>query len=201
MLGVLLGAAALTRDVFDWRLGAGTPAVTATTAGADPASSLPASPAPGTPPPSAAPSSVRLDTLAVEAGAANLGTLPRQLAGQPEYDRPIVIGCPTNSGADKQREVAFRLQRRYLDLASTVRPFFSSPDARDGVVLVYAQVTIRQADGTFTRVTRGQQFDARMDSPRDLAANVEGADELTLRVQCEHPGGSVIFTAATVSAG
>ncbi|MEU8330812.1 hypothetical protein [Micromonospora sp. NPDC048839] len=52
-----------------------------------------------------------------------------------------------------------------------------------------------------TRVTRGQQFDARMDSPRDLMADVEGVDELTLQVQCQYPGGSVIFTAARVSQG
>ncbi|MEU4556679.1 hypothetical protein [Micromonospora violae] len=204
--GVLVATVALARDVFDWRAGSGTPAATSPAAGAGPANPSPAGPESvgpetGTPPPTNAPGSVRLDTLAVEAGAANLVKLPRQLAGQPQYDRPIVIGCPSNSGADKQRDVTFRLHRRYLDLTSTVRPFFPSPDERAGVVHVYAQVATRQTDGTITRVTRGQQFDARMDTPRDLVADVEGADELTLRVQCQYPGGSVVFTAAAVSAG
>ncbi|MDG4758727.1 hypothetical protein [Micromonospora sp. WMMD710] len=197
---MVIAATALARDYFGWGSGGGTPAATVTTS-AGPARSPLTNPEPGTPPANGGSSPVRLDTLAVEAGAANLGKLPRQLAGQPEYDRPIVIGCPTNSGADKQRDVTFRVQRRYLDLTSTVRPFFSSPDDRDGVVFVSAQVAIRQKDGTVTRVTRGQQFEARMDSPQDLVADIEGADELTLRVQCQYPGGSVILTAATVSAG
>lgn len=199
VLTVAIAATALARDYFGWASGGGTPA--ATTASAGPNKPLTTNPAPGTAPPSAGSSPVRLDTLAVEAGAANLGKLPRQLAGQPEYDRPVVINCPTNTGSDKQRDVTYRLQRRYLDLTSTVRPFFPSPDDREGIVLVYAQVAIRQKDGTVTRVTRGQQFEARMDSPQGLAANVEGADELTLRVQCQYPGGSVVLTAATVSEG
>ncbi|MFJ6166391.1 hypothetical protein ACIQH6_14860 [Micromonospora orduensis] len=201
VLGVLLAAAALARDVFDWRVGPKAPAATASTAGVAPAAPSAVTPDAGSSPSSASSPSVRLDTLAVEAGAANLGKLPRQLTGQPEYDRPIVIGCPTNSGADKQRDVTYRLQRRYLDLTSTVRPFFSSADERDGIVLVYAQVAIRQRDGTITRVTRGQQFDARMDNPQKLTADLEGADELTLRIQCQYPGGSVILTDATVSTG
>lgn len=201
VLGVLLAAAALARDVFDWRVGPKAPAATASTAGVAPAAPSAVVPDAGSSPSSAFSPSVRLDTLAVEAGAANLGKLPRQLTGQPEYDRPIVIGCPTNSGADKQRDVTYRLQRRYLDLTSTVRPFFSSADERDGIVLVYAQVAIRQRDGTITRVTRGQQFDARMDNPQKLTADLEGADELTLRIQCQYPGGSVILTDATVGTG
>ncbi|MET7866736.1 hypothetical protein [Micromonospora taraxaci] len=201
VLGVLVAAAALARDVFDWRVGPGALTTTESTAGARPANPSPGGPTSDVAPSASAPQVVRLDTLAVEAGAVNLGKLPRQLDGRSEYDRPIVIGCPTNSGADKQREVTFKLQRRYIDLTSTVRPFFSAPDDHDGVVLVYALVAIRQTDGTITRVTRGQQFDARMNSPRDLTADIEGADELTLRVQCQYPGGSVILTAATVSAG
>ncbi|RQX15175.1 hypothetical protein DLJ58_00540 [Micromonospora arida] len=201
VLGVLIAAAALARDVFDWKVGPGRPAASASTPETEPAAPSRANPGPDTSTSPVPARSVRLDTLAVEAGAAYLGKLPRQLAGQPEYDRPVVIGCPTNAGADKQRDVTYRLQRRYLDLTSTVRPFFSSDDERDGIVLVYAQVAIRQKDGTITRVTRGQQFDARMDNPQKLVADLEGADELTLRVQCKYPGGSVILTDAMVSAG
>jgi hypothetical protein len=199
VFGVLVGAAALARDVFDWRVGPGAPSASASTAGTGPTEPSAADPGANASPSTGPSPTVRLDTLAVEAGAAHLGKLPRQLADQPQYDRPIVITCPTNSGADKQHDVTYRLQRRYLDLTSTVRPFFSSPDDRDGIVLVYAQVAIRQKDGTITRVTRGQQFDARMDNPQKLAADLEGADELTLRVQCQYPGGWVILTDAAVS--
>ncbi|MEU4402331.1 hypothetical protein [Micromonospora orduensis] len=201
VLGVLIAAAALARDVFDWKIGPGESAARTSTPGSAPAKPVPATSGANASPTPAPASSVRLDTLAVEAGAANLGKLPRQLTGQPGYDRPVVIDCPKNAGADKQRDVTYRLQRRYLDLTSTVRPFFSSTDDRDGIVLVYAQVGIRQRDGTITRVTRGQQFDARMDNPQKLTADLEGADELTLRIQCQYPGGSVILTDATVSTG
>ncbi|MEV7330247.1 hypothetical protein [Micromonospora sp. NPDC093244] len=200
-LGVLIAAASLAVTVFDWKVGPDGPATSASSPGSAPTTPSPASSVGSASPTPAPVSSVRLDTLAVEAGAANLGKLPRQLTGQPGYDRPVVIDCPKNAGPDKQRDVTYRLQRRYLDLTSTVRPFFSSTDDRDGIVLVYAQVGIRQRDGTITRVTRGQQFDARMDNPQKLVADVEGADELTLRVQCQYPGGSVVLTDATVSAG
>lgn len=202
-LGVLLAAIALVRDVFDWRIGGpeseGSSAAPTGSSVAGPAGSAGSGPT-GNPPTSAS-TAVRLDTLPVEAGSANLVKLPRQLADRPEYDRAIVVGCPTNSGADKQRDVAFRLQRRFLDLNATVRPYFPSPDDREGVVIVYAQVAIRKADGTISRVTRGQQFDARMSTPRELVADVDGADELVLRVQCQFPGGSVVFTGATVTRG
>ncbi|MFG3707592.1 hypothetical protein ACGF7U_23090 [Micromonospora sp. NPDC047670] len=199
-VGVLFAALALARDVFDWRVGPETAAPSAAATGVSVAGSAQSTAAgPATSPQAFPPATVPLDTLPVEAGSANLVKLPRQLADRPEYERPIVVGCPTNAGADKQRDVAFRLQRRFLDLKATVRPHFPSPDDREGVVLVYAQVAIRKADGTVSRLTRGQQFDARMATPRELVADVEGADELILRVQCQYPGGSIVFTGATVS--
>ncbi|SCL73812.1 hypothetical protein [Micromonospora peucetia] len=200
MLGVLIASLAFARDVFDWQVGAETAAPSATPTGVPVADSSTGS-GPASSPQSAPSAAVRLDTLPVEAGAANLVKLPRPLADRPEYERAIVIGCPTNAGADNQREVAFRVQRRFLDLNATVRPHFPSPDDREGVVIVHAQVAIRNADGTVSRVNRGQQFDARMDTPRGLVADLDGADELILRVECEFPGGSVVFTDATVSRG
>ncbi|WP_197697750.1 hypothetical protein [Micromonospora echinofusca] len=201
-LGVLFTALTLARDVSGWDLGWGkadrsaAPTRTPEAGPVNPPGSGPAKVAPA-----GSPTAVRLDTLPVEAGAANLVKLPRQLVGRPEYDRSIVINCPRNTGSDKQREVTYRLQRRFLDLTATVRPYFPSPDDRDGAVLVYAQVTIHEKDDTVTRVVRGQQFEARMDAPRDLVADVEGADELVLRIQCEFPDGAVVFTGASVTAG
>ncbi|MEU7999024.1 hypothetical protein AB0B83_27420 [Micromonospora sp. NPDC049060] len=202
VLGVLCTALTLARDVSGWDLGWGKadPSAAPTRAPEGGPVNPPAS-GPTTVTPAGSPSAVRLDTLPVEAGAANLAKLPRQLAGRPEYERSIVINCPRNTGSDKQREVAFRLQRRFLDLTATVRPYFPSPDDREGAVLVYAQVTIREKDATVTRVVRGHQFDARMTVPRDLVADVEGADELVLRIQCEFPDGAVVFTGASVTAG
>ncbi|SCL47170.1 hypothetical protein GA0070606_1105 [Micromonospora citrea] len=201
VLGVLIAALAFARDVFDWRVGP-----EATTSSAPPTGVAVVDPTGSTGPGSARPAAsppqtVRLDTLQVEAGSANLTKLPRQLADRPEYERAIVVGCPTNAGADKQRDVAFRLQRRFLDLNATVHPYFASPEDRESAVIVYAQVAIHKTDGTVSRLTRGQQFEARMSDPRELVADVEGADELILRVQCEAPGGSVVFTGATVTRG
>jgi hypothetical protein len=87
--------------------------------------------------------------------------------------------------------VTYPLRHRYLNLSATIRPYFTAvPDAE---ARVYAIVGIRERDGTLTRQTRGMQVGVRMDSPAGLSAEVDGAEEMTLRVECEYPEGSVVL--------
>ncbi|MFC6017032.1 hypothetical protein ACFP2T_12555 [Plantactinospora solaniradicis] len=197
LASVLVATLALTRDIFDWRVAPKTSSSPKTSSPNGPGSPV----GPGTPTTSttqretaaAAPVRTHVDTLLVEAGEANLNPLPRALDGQPGYDRSIVIKCPSNAGADRQREVTYRLQRRYLDFTAMVRPYFPARDDHDSAVYVYALLATRKPDDTINRTTSAELFDARMAEPKTLSANVEGADELTLRVRCQVPNGYVIF--------
>ncbi len=125
--------------------------------------------------------------------------LPRALAGQPEYERSVVVSCPSNNSSDRQREVTYRLQRRYVSFTTTVHPYFASADDRDSNVYAYALTSVREIDDTITRTVKGTQFEARMGTPRELTADVDGADQLTVRVRCEFPGGFVVLTGATLT--
>jgi hypothetical protein len=205
LASVLVATLALTRDVFDWRVAPKTSATPKTSSSAH----IPGSPIDQRPPATSpkqretAGGAIRtqVDTLLVEAGEANLSQLPRALDGQPGYDRAIVIKCPSNAGADRQREVTYRLQRRYVDFTAMVRPYFPARDDHDSTVYVYALLATRKPDDTISRTTSAELFDARMAEPRSLSANVEGADELTLRVRCQMPNGYVIFANGSLEPG
>ncbi|MBF9134487.1 hypothetical protein I0C86_36990 [Plantactinospora sp. S1510] len=197
LASVLVAVLTLTRDIFDWQVDPKTPS-------SPEASSPPNSPGPPVDPvpPTTGPTQratagtgvrTHLDTLRVEAGEANLSPLPRSLDGQPGYERPVVIKCPSNAGADRQREVTYRLQRRYLDFTALVRPYFPASDDHDSTVHVYALLATRAPDDTINRTTSAELFDARMAEPKSLSASVEGADELILRVRCQMPNGYVVF--------
>ncbi|MFD6756139.1 MULTISPECIES: hypothetical protein [Micromonospora] len=201
-LGVLIGGVALARDYFDvtWP-GAGQERTEAGLPSAPPPGPGPTAPATGasasdsTPP---APSGVPLDTLPVREGGANLVPLPRALADQPGYDRPVSVSCPHNTSADKHREVVYPLLRRYLDLTTTVRPW--SPDDPQAKAYVTVFVNVTQADGTIQRLNRAVGGgDPRSATP--LTAVIEGADELVLRVQCDSPTGIVVLTGSRLVSG
>lgn len=145
-----------------------------------------------------APTLTFLDTLPPQTGGANLGRLPRALAGQPGYDHPVVIQCPSNQSGDKVRVVTYPLRGRYLDFSATVRPYFTAqPDA---VSQVFVLAGIRQVDDRVVTVQKGSQLNASMATPAPVTAQVDGAAELTLQVRCESPEGMIILVNAGLTA-
>ncbi|MEW2445063.1 hypothetical protein [Micromonospora marina] len=192
VLGVVIALVALVRDVAGFEIrpeGGSTVASIAPSTGGR----TTATPAPN---PVGQPDRTSLGDLTVVAGLANLGTLPRSLGKNPGFDRAVVIDCPSNAAADRHRDITFQLRRGYLDFEGTVRPHFTDPSMRDAKAFIYAQVSIKERDGTITRLTRGSQFEARMATPMVVRAELEGADELTLRVECQFPNGQMIITDA-----
>lgn len=114
-----------------------------------------------------------------------------------DYPHALVIGCPTNQSDDKVREVTYELRGRYVDLSATVRPHYGKdPEA---VTYVTAFGGFRQKDGTMTRRELGTQYFATMNAPKDLAAEVRGAEELTLQVRCSMPDGVIVLESAQLT--
>ncbi|MEH1129722.1 hypothetical protein [Micromonospora sp. CPCC 206061] len=138
-----------------------------------------------------------VDTLSPQAGAANLTKLPRELAGKSGYEHAIVVRCPTNQANDKVRSVNYLVRGRYLDFSATVHPYYEVE--KDARTYVYALAGVKERDGTLTQRTRGTQFEATMTRAASLAAEVEGAEELTIQVRCEAPEGVVVLAAAQVT--
>lgn len=196
LVGVLLAGASLLRDYFgfEWHSSTPTPATTSTEPVRASAPVAPSSAPAGSTPSS--PGGIHLDTLAVEGGGGNLVALPRALRGQPGYDRPLTISCPRNTAADKHRDVVYPLRRRYFDLTTSIRPY--SPDDPQAKAYVSVIVSVEQSDGTVNRLDRGGR-EARQNAPGSLSASVEGADSLTLRVQCESPTGFVVLNDARLT--
>ncbi|MDG4830323.1 hypothetical protein O7627_13545 [Solwaraspora sp. WMMD1047] len=137
-----------------------------------------------------------LDTLTVQTGGANLRELPRDLRGAPGYEHSIAIACPSNQNADKERSVSYLLRGRYREFATTVRPHFTA--VSDSVVYAHALTAQRQRDGTLNWQTTGSQFGALMGRPASLTADVDDAEELMLRIECEYPEGMVILAGASL---
>lgn len=145
--------------------------------------------------PSAAVTGTALNDLPVESGAK--GSLPRALAGKPDYAGAVVINCPTNGSSNKTTEVTFTLLGRYLDLSATVRPYVpTDPDAN---VFVTAVGAWRNADGLFTRREVGAEYTSTGRTPADLRGALDGAEKLTLVVRCQDPRGIVVLTDARLT--
>jgi hypothetical protein len=140
-----------------------------------------------------------LDSLEPLTGRANLAPLPRVLAAQSGYDRPVVVRCPTNASDDKVRDVVYELNRRYLDLTATVRPHHPDAEAADGEAWVTATTQVAQRDGTFLSGSAGTRVIATPNRSAELRATVEGVDRLVLKVQCEFPDGLVVLSTATLT--
>jgi hypothetical protein len=138
-----------------------------------------------------------LATLGPQSGGGNLAALPRALNGKAGYEQPIVVQCPTNQTGDKVRSVTYLLRGRYLDFAATVRPYYTA--VKDSRTHVHARTGVKERDGTLTQQTKGTQFGATMEAPATVAADVEGAEELTIQVECEHPQGVVVLAGARLS--
>ncbi|TDB71215.1 hypothetical protein [Micromonospora sp. KC721] len=201
-LGVLFAGTGLARDYFDVTSGdAEGEQQTAQVPSGPPGPPTPTGGVAGTPGPTAAPSApagTLLDTLEVQAGAANLVELPRTLASQAGHDRSIAISCPRNTNADKHREVLYPLHRRYLELTTVVWHWF--PDDPQAQAAVTVLTNTEQPDGTFQRLER-KVVAARHGASVPLTASVEGADELVLRVHCKWPKGVVVLTGTRLTPG
>lgn len=163
-----------------------------------PATSEPApSPSATTAPVDAVSTSTYLADLSPRSGGDNLAALPRALKGTAGYDHPVVVRCPTNQSDDKVRTVSYLLRGRYLDFSATVRPYYTGePDSRTHVTAVSG---VKERDDTLTRRTAGTQFTATMAAPAPIVAAVDGAEELTIHVECESPEGFVVLVDAALS--
>jgi len=192
----LVVSSTIAIGAWQWPRDPDTPAAPPERTGAA-ASGRPAPTTAGVAPAAGNPNSTYLADLGPQSGGANLAALPRALKGKAGYDHPIVVQCPTNQSDDKVRTVTYLLRGRYLDLAATVRPYYTGqPDARTFVTAVSG---VRERDGTLTRRTSGTQFAATMASPAPLTAAVDGVEELTLQVQCESPEGVVVLADASLT--
>ncbi|MDG4815922.1 hypothetical protein O7628_10435 [Micromonospora sp. WMMD956] len=206
VLGVLIAGAALARDYLDLTFRRADPGTVPSVSPAP--TSLPSAVPtldPGSPSPDvnagtsggqSGPAGIHLDALKVQSGGANLVELPRDLADRPGYERAIAITCPQNTSADKHREVTYPILRRYVEISATVRPYF--PDDSQAKTYVSVIASVEQSDGTVNRLDRGGQA-AQQGVPARLTADVENADELTLRVRCESPTGLVVLTDALLA--
>ncbi len=147
-----------------------------------------------------APAVAHLDGLGPESGGSHVVPVPRPVRATDGFtDHPVAITCPTNQTGDRERTVTWSLKGRYLDLRADVRPWYP-PDADQGAVThVTALVGTRQRDGEISTSVGGRQQQATPTGPQPLTANVEGAEQLLLRVECSDPNGIIILTAATLT--
>ena len=157
-----------------------------------------ATPAPGT---SAAGAAVTyLDDMVPQAAGRNIVTLPRALRGKAEYSsHPLVIQCPSNQTGDETSNITFLLNGRYLRLDMEVRPYYPPEADQRSVTHVIAYIGVPEIDRERTTREAGSQKGATPFTPGPLAADVEGAEELTLKVACEDPRGVVVLTAARLT--
>ncbi len=159
---------------------------------------------PATLPSSAAPipasgQATYLDSLTPEKGGGLLIAPPREVKDQAGYTHSLALECPSNSTGDLVREVSYPLSRRYVKLDATVRPYFEIEADRPSVSHVTVLVGTRERDGTITTRETGAQRSATMAAPRDLAADLEDGDVLTIRVACAVPTGVIILTEARLT--
>ncbi|MFG2009344.1 hypothetical protein ACGFNF_09760 [Micromonospora sp. NPDC048868] len=160
------------------------------TASATAPASTPATPG------SVAPDRTYLDALTPETGAGYLRPLPRALAGRADLPHPVVLSCPSNDGADRARSVSYPLKRRYLDFSATFRAWYPPGQDPESAVRISAVVTIKQPDDTLTRQPRPGRTTTMSRPAESLSFSVEGADLLTLTVECDLGEGLAVLTDA-----
>ncbi|MGW4501840.1 hypothetical protein ACWENR_24915 [Micromonospora sp. NPDC004336] len=153
----------------------------------------PAAPGTGAP---GDPGRTYLDALTPETGSAYLRPLPRALAGRADLPHPVVLSCPTNDGEDRSRSVSYPLKRRYLDFSATFRAWYPPDDDPETAVRISAVVTVREPDDTLTRQPRGSRTTTMTRPVEALSFPVEGADLLTLTVECDLGGGFAVLADA-----
>ena len=184
--GVVVAVVGVLVALGDWRL-------PVTDAGVTPPSSRSTVRPPVPPPdPTSSPTTdgTALTALEIKSGGANVKPLPRAIAANPAYAGGLAIGCPTNQSDDKTRSVVFVLRQRYLDLDTTVRPYF--PDDPADRVKVTAVAGVKQRDGSIATEVRAGYTGATGAAGR-IAAAFEDAEELTLTVECESADGLAVL--------
>jgi hypothetical protein len=140
---------------------------------------------------------VALTDLPIQAGASNLTQLPKALRDSPAYAGSLAISCPTNQSTDKHREVTYLLRGRYSDFTVQIQSSFpNNPALRASLTALGG---FKESDGTITRRELGTGL-ATAGQWSTLSADVERAEELTLRARCDEPGGVVIISAAAAFA-
>jgi hypothetical protein len=136
-----------------------------------------------------------LDMVTTQAGGDRLVELPRELRGQAQFAvHPVPIKCPTNQTSDRSSDVTYPLYGKYVRFHATVRPYYPRSANQRSVTYVYAIVGIKQKDGSLATKNVGQQLRATPTAPGGISADVDGAQELILRVQCEDPDGIIVLT-------
>jgi hypothetical protein len=160
-----------------------------------------------TPPPATAPqlpavSVSYLDGITPQAAGGNIVPLPRALRGEPAYaSHPLVIRCPSNETGDTTSNVTYALNGHYLQVDATVRPYYPAGADQQSVTYVLADIGVREVDAEMTTRQAGAQQRANPRSPQPLTADVDGAQELTLKVACDDPRGYVVLTDARLTSG
>ncbi|AGL17956.1 hypothetical protein [Actinoplanes sp. N902-109] len=209
VLGTIAGVLSLVVAVAAWQWPRAAPDKPAAGAAAGPAATAGAAPRSSAPPPASAPASAAgaaaryLDTVPAESGGSHLVSVPRQArsAAGPEQ-HPVALTCPSNQTGDQEHSVTYLLQGRYAELRAQVRPYYPQSSDQQSATYVTALIGIRGRDGELTISEAGRQLQATPGRPQQLTAALDGAEKLTLRVQCGDPTGTVILTdARLLSAG
>jgi hypothetical protein len=143
------------------------------------------------------PSPIMLNTIGPSRGRENFVALPRPLAGTDGYADPVIIRCPSNEAGDQTREVTWTLSGRHLRFAATARFFYDPPT--DSLVDVTPVVGTQQRNGQISTVEAGRQRLTKPGTGTELTVPVEGAQELTIRVDCQKVGGVVILAGARLT--
>ena len=96
--------------------------------------------------------------------------------------------------------MTYLLRGRYLRFDATVRPYYPEGSDQQAVTYVTAFAGSRQEDGTLRITEVGSQKRAFSGASAALRAAVEGAEKLTLRVECQNPNGTILLEDARLSA-
>lgn len=135
-----------------------------------------------------------------ESGLDNLVPLPRAIRGQTAYtSHPVAISCPSNQAGDQAHDVTWVLHGRFYQFDAEVHPWFPAGTDTGSATYVTAIGAITQTDGQLVTREAGNQKSAFLGAPRPLSAVIDGAEKLTLRVQCGNPNGVIVLTNARVT--
>ena len=182
--GSVAAVAAVVVALLAWLLpmgGQGNPAAQGSTATPVPSPTVgssagPAGPTPSASGPPASGSTVNLTDIAPSAGAINLTR-----SSSPGV---LVLPCPTNQSNDRSRIVSYDLLRSYHGLTGSASVAgFSRAEAKAEVEVLVDDVRV----------------DNKVFAPGEqvpLAATLDGADRVSLRITCGQSDGTVTITSA-----
>jgi hypothetical protein len=138
--------------------------------------------------------------VAPQAGGDRLVELPRELRGRAEYAvHPLAVKCPSNQTGDQASEVTFPLSGHYLHFEATVRPYYPPSADQRSATYVYVVKGMPQPDGTLAIREAGEQLLAAPTAPTAVTAEIAGAQEMTIRIRCGDPDGTIVLTDARLT--